>query len=102
MNLMWETVMIRITSEWFLLRTNQKLYPCNAGPFKVLQQVDPNAYVFDLPLDFDISSTFNIEDLIVYEKPHPIPNDHFEMPLNSPSSSDDLIETSTSFTLTST
>jgi len=102
MNLMWETVMIGIRSEWFLLRTNLKLHPCSAGPFKMLQQVDPNAYVFYLPLDFGISSTFNIEDLIVYEKPHPIPNDHFEMPPNSSSSSDDLIETSTPFTLIST
>jgi len=57
---------------------------CSAGPFKVLQWVGPNAYVLDLLLDFGISSTFNIDDLIVYQKPHPIPNDLFEMPPNSP------------------
>jgi hypothetical protein len=46
--------------------------------------VGPNAYVLDLLLDFGISSTFNIDDLIVYQKPHHIPNDLFEMPPNSP------------------
>jgi hypothetical protein len=32
----------------------------------MLQRVDPNAYVLDIPLDFDISSTFNIKDLVAY------------------------------------
>ena len=50
----------------------------------MLQWVGPNAYVLDLLLDFGISSTFNIDDLIVYQKPHHIPNDLFEMPPNSP------------------
>jgi hypothetical protein len=65
----------------------------------VLQRVGPNAYVLDLPHDFGISSTFNIEDLVAYHKPLPIPDDPFEIPLNSPS--DDPIETSIPFTLTS-
>jgi len=75
------------------------LHAHSAGPFKVLQRVGPNAYVLDLPHDFGISSTFNIEDLVAYHKPLPISNDPFEIPLNSPL--DDPIETSIPFTLTS-
>ena len=65
----------------------------------MLQRVGPNAYVLDLPHDFGISYTFNIEDLVVYHKLLPIPNDPFEIPLNSPH--DDPIETFIPFTLTS-
>ena len=91
--------MIRIRPERFPSGTNQKLHAHNAGPFKVLQRVGPNAYVLDLPHDFGISSTFNIEDLVAYHKPLPIPNYPIEIPLNSPP--DDPIETSIPFTLTS-
>jgi len=61
----------------------------------VLQWVDPNIYV----IYFDINSTFNIENLVVYQKPHPIPNDPFKMPPKF--HPDDPIETFTPFTLTS-
>jgi hypothetical protein len=88
--------MIYIRYEWFPYEINRKLHARNAGPFKMLQRVGPNAYVLDLPLDFGISSTFNIDDLIAYQKPHSILNDLFEMPPNSPL--DDPIESSTSFT----
>jgi len=92
-------VMIRIRPERFSSGANRKLHACSAGPFKVLQRVGPNAYVLDLPYNFGISSTFNIEDLVAYHKPLPIPDDPFEIPFNS--SSDDPIETSIAFTLTS-
>jgi hypothetical protein len=96
---MGDYVMIRIRPERFLSGTNRKLHACSARPFKVLQEVGPNAYVLDLPHDFGISSTFNIEDLVAYHKSLPILNDPFEIPLNSPL--DILIETSIPFTLTS-
>jgi hypothetical protein len=89
--------MIFIRYEWFSYENNRKLHARNAGPFKMLQRVGPNVYVLDLPLDFGISSTFNIDDLIAYQKPHSILNDLFEMLPNSPL--DDPIESSTSFTL---
>jgi hypothetical protein len=89
--------MIRNRHKQFPLGTNQKLHARSAGPFKVLQGVGPNACVLDLPLDFSINFTFNIADLVAYQKQHPIPNDSFEMPPNSPL--DDLIKTSTPLTL---
>ena len=92
-------VLIRIRPERFSLGTNWKLHARSARPFKVLQRVGPNAYIFYLPHDFGISSTFNIEDLVAYHKPLSIPNDPFEIPLNS--LPNDPIETYILFTLTS-
>ena len=46
--------------------TNRKLHPLSAGLFKVLQWVSLNACILDLPCDFGISSTFNIEILVAY------------------------------------
>lgn len=48
----------------FPSRTNQKLHARGVGAFKVLQRASLNAYVLDLPLDFGMNSTFDVEDLI--------------------------------------
>jgi hypothetical protein len=56
--------MIQIRPECYPLETNQKLHVRSARPFKVQQQVGSNAYVIDLQLDFGISFTFNIKDLV--------------------------------------
>jgi hypothetical protein len=58
--------MIWIRPEQFLSRINRKLLAYSVRLFKVLQRVDPNAYVLDLPLNFGISFTFNIKDLVAY------------------------------------
>jgi hypothetical protein len=36
------------------------------GPFKVLEEINENAYKLDLPADFGVSPTFNIVDLKPY------------------------------------
>ena len=66
--------MIWIQLEWFPSRTVKKLQAHNAEPFKVLKQMGPNAYVIDLPYDFGISSSFNIEDLVAYKSSTVIPD----------------------------
>ena len=38
----------------------------------------PNAYVINLPYDYGISSSFNIEDLVAYESPTAIPDTPFD------------------------
>ena len=53
-------VMIQTRPKKYPLKTNKKLQTHYAYPFKVLQQVDPNIYVIDIPFDFDSSSTFRI------------------------------------------
>lgn len=90
-------VVIQIKPEQFLTGTNWKFHARSAWPFKTLRRFILNAYVIDLALNFGINSTFNIEDLVAYQKPHPISNYPFKMPPKL--SLDDLIETFISFNL---
>ena len=76
--------MIWIRPEQFPSGTVKKLQAHSAGPFKVLKRMGPNAYVIDLPHDYSISSSFNIEDLVAYESPTIIPNTPFDEPLLDP------------------
>jgi hypothetical protein len=43
-----------------------KLMPRAAGPFKVLEKINDNAYKLELPPEFGVSPTFNILDLKPY------------------------------------
>jgi hypothetical protein len=40
--------------------------PRAAGPFKVLERINDNAYKLELPPEFRVSPTFNILDLKPY------------------------------------
>ena len=61
--------MIYIRPEWFPFGIIKKLQARSAGPFKVLKRMGLNAYVIDLPHDYGISLSFNIEDLVAYKSP---------------------------------
>ena len=54
-------VIARIRPERYPFDTMKKLHARSAGPFKILKKINSNAYVVDLPSDFDISPSFNIE-----------------------------------------
>ena len=43
-----------------------KLMPRAAGPYKILDKINDNAYKLELPPEFGISPTFNISDLKPY------------------------------------
>jgi hypothetical protein len=43
-----------------------KLMPHAAGPHKILEKINNNAYKLELPPEFGISPTFNISDLKPY------------------------------------
>uniref|UniRef100_A0A2N9GJN6 Integrase catalytic domain-containing protein n=1 Tax=Fagus sylvatica TaxID=28930 RepID=A0A2N9GJN6_FAGSY len=70
--------------------TVKKLQARSAGPFKVLKRIGSNAYVIELPSDYGISSTFNIEDLVAYKGPATIPDDPFTEPSPTPTISPDF------------
>ena len=40
-----------------------KLDPRGDGPFQVLERLSNNAYVIDLPGEYNVSATFNVADL---------------------------------------
>ena len=40
--------------------------PRAAGPYKILEKINDNAYKLELPPEFGISPTFNISDLKPY------------------------------------
>jgi hypothetical protein len=46
----------------------------------VLKRIGSNAYVIELPSDYGISLTFNIEDLVAYKGPATILDDPFIEP----------------------
>ena len=71
--------MIRVHLEWFSSGTVKKLQARGADPFKILKRVGPNAYVVDLALEYGITSTFNVVDLVAYKEPTTIPSDPFEL-----------------------
>ena len=66
--------MIRIRPERFPSGTVKKLQARSAtSPFKVLKRMGLNAYAINLPHDYGISSSFNIEDLVAYKSSTVIP-----------------------------
>ena len=49
-----------------------------------MKPIGSNAYVIDLPHDYGISSSFNIEDLVAYKSPTATPDTSFDESLPNP------------------
>lgn len=56
-------VMVHLHKDRQSSRNYSKLKAKNFGPCEILKKIDENAYLVDLPEQFNISPTFNIFDL---------------------------------------
>ena len=53
--------------ERFPEQRNSKLQPRGDGPFQVLERIIDNAYKVELPDEYNVSSTFNVSDLPLFD-----------------------------------
>ena len=44
-----------------------KLMPRGDGPFQILEKINDNAYKVDLPGEYNVSATFNVSDLTLFD-----------------------------------
>ena len=58
-----DLVWLHLRKERFPELRKSKLMSRAAGPFKILEKINDNAYKLELPPDFGVSPTFNILDL---------------------------------------
>lgn len=53
--------------ERFPAQRRSKLLPRGDGPFQVLERINDNAYKLDLPGEYNVSATFNVTDLSLFD-----------------------------------
>lgn len=53
--------------ERFPAQRRSKLHPRGDGPFQVVEKINDNAYKLDLPGEYQISATFNVADLSLFD-----------------------------------
>jgi hypothetical protein len=61
-----DLVMVYLSMGRLPTSTSGKLRNKKYGPYKVLQKINDNAYIVDLPKDLAISWTFNVPDIFEY------------------------------------
>jgi hypothetical protein len=61
-----DMVWLHLRKDRFPTLCRSKLIPRAASPFKVLTEINDNAYIHDLPTEFGVSTSFNIADLKPY------------------------------------
>ena len=59
-------VWVHMRKERFPDKRKSKLHPRGDGPFQVLERINDNAYKIDLPGEYNVSATFNVSDLSLF------------------------------------
>ncbi|GKA11144.1 RNA-directed DNA polymerase, partial [Tanacetum coccineum] len=62
-----DIVWIHLRKECFSTRHFGKLKPRGDGPFRVLKNINDNAYKIEIPSHYNVSATFNVADLSPYK-----------------------------------
>ena len=62
-------VMVYLHKERLPAGEYNKLKQTKIGPFCILQKINDNVYIIDLPKQYVISNTFNVQDLNEYHGP---------------------------------
>ena len=60
-------VWVHLRKERFPEHRKSKLQPRGDGPFQVLEKINDNAYKIDLPSEYNVSATFNVYDLSLFD-----------------------------------
>lgn len=60
-------VWVHFRKERFPEQRKSKLLPRGDGPFKVVEKNNDNAYKLDLPGEYNVSATFNVSDLFLFD-----------------------------------
>lgn len=58
-----DLVCVHLCKDRFLTKNYGKLKPRTVGPFRIFKKIGENAYMDDLPADYEVSNSFNIADL---------------------------------------
>ncbi|KAG7593973.1 Integrase catalytic core [Arabidopsis thaliana x Arabidopsis arenosa] len=61
-----DNVWIHLRKERFPTQRKSKLMPRIDGPFKIVKRISDNAYQLDLQGKYNVSSSFNVSDLVPY------------------------------------
>ena len=60
-------VWLHMRKERFPEQRRSKLLPRGDGPFQVLERINDDAYKLDLPGEYNVSATFNVSDLSLFD-----------------------------------
>ena len=64
--------------ERFLAQRRSKLNPRGDGPFQILEKINDNAYKVDFPGEYNVSATFNVIDLYLFDVGEDLRSNPFE------------------------
>ncbi|XP_010525595.1 PREDICTED: uncharacterized protein LOC104803367 [Tarenaya hassleriana] len=60
-------VWLHLRPERFPNKRSSKLAPRGDGPFRILEKINDNAYRLELPGEYNVSSSFNVADLLPFD-----------------------------------